>query len=98
VVSAYILLFSTVHVPYTFDLLSLIYFVLFSLWSEFQTPYKYYLALIDLFDQCENSVLAKEHDELQCVQQLQGVQKSCAIAIMSPSASQHKSLTLRERS
>jgi len=38
-------------------------FISFSLWSEFQkTQHILLISLIDLFDQCENAVLAREHD------------------------------------
>jgi|SRR6218665_989112 len=60
-----------VMVPYIFHLIYVV-FVSFSLWSEFLKPNTYYLTFIDLFEQCENSVLAREHDELQWY----GVQKS----------------------
>ena len=91
VVSADILVFAIV--PYTFDLLCslpLIFFVV-----RISKPNTYYLALIDLFDQCENSVLAREHDE----QQWYGVQQSCAITICHrlQVSINHFGHTLRER-
>src|SRR6218665_610692 len=46
---------------YLIPLISYVVFVSFSLWSEFLKPNTYYLSLIDLFDQCENSVFAREN-------------------------------------
>ena len=51
--------------PYKFDLLNSLRFIFFADWSEFQkTQHKIitYHSLIDLFDQCENAVLARGHD------------------------------------
>lgn len=60
-VSDVVLLFGAIDIILFIDLILCI-LVSFSLWSVFQRPNKYYLSLVDVSDQRENYVLAREHD------------------------------------